>query len=90
MGSSKNEEQSGGEEKPQHEVTIKPFLMSEYPITQAQWRAVAALEKVTIDLEADPSCFKGDNRPVECVSWNDTQEFCARLSNHTKKPYRLP
>ncbi|MFM5960078.1 MAG: formylglycine-generating enzyme family protein, partial [Dolichospermum sp.] len=90
MGSPENEEGNRNEERPQHEVTIKPFLMSEYPITQAQWRAVAALEKVNIDLEADPSCFKGDNRPVECVSWNDTQEFCARLSNHTKKPYRLP
>ncbi|MFM5956725.1 MAG: formylglycine-generating enzyme family protein, partial [Dolichospermum sp.] len=71
MGSPENEEQSRGEEKPQHEVTIKPFLMSEYPITQAQWRAVAALEKVDIDLVSDPSCFKGDNRPVECVSWHE-------------------
>ncbi|MFM6325273.1 MAG: formylglycine-generating enzyme family protein [Microcystis panniformis] len=90
MGSPENEEGSKGEERPQHEVTIKPFLMSKYPITQAQWRAVAALKKVNIDLVSDPSCFKSDNRPVECVSWNDAQEFCARLSNHTKKPYRLP
>ncbi|MFM5928029.1 MAG: formylglycine-generating enzyme family protein [Dolichospermum sp.] len=90
MGSPENEEGSKGEERPQHEVTIKPFLMSKYPITQAQWRAVAALEKVNIDLVSDPSCFKGDNRPVECVSWYEAVEFCARLSNHTKKPYRLP
>ncbi|MFM6255899.1 MAG: formylglycine-generating enzyme family protein, partial [Dolichospermum sp.] len=60
MGSPENEEGNRNEERPQHEVTIKPFLMSEYPITQAQWRAVAALEKVNIDLEADPSGFKGD------------------------------
>ncbi|MFM6669761.1 MAG: formylglycine-generating enzyme family protein, partial [Dolichospermum sp.] len=50
MGSPENEEGNRNEERPQHEVTIKPFLMSEYPITQAQWRAVAALEKVNIDL----------------------------------------
>ncbi|MFM6727373.1 MAG: formylglycine-generating enzyme family protein [Dolichospermum sp.] len=90
MGSPKNEEGNRNEERPQHEVTIKPFLMSEYPITQAQWRAVAALEKVNIDLEADPSCFKGDNRPVECVSWSHAQEFCARLSRMANKAYRLP
>ncbi|MFM6470812.1 MAG: formylglycine-generating enzyme family protein, partial [Dolichospermum sp.] len=90
MGSPENEEQSRGEEKPQHEVTIKPFLMSEYPITQAQWRAVAALEKVDIDLVSDPSCFKGDNRPVECVSWHEAVEFCARLSRIENKVYRLP
>ncbi|MFM5928030.1 MAG: formylglycine-generating enzyme family protein [Dolichospermum sp.] len=90
MGSPKNEEGSINSEKPQHEVTIKPFLMGKYSVTQKQWRTVAALEKVNIDLEADPSCFKGDNRPVEQVSWHDAIEFCARLSNYTKKPYRLP
>ncbi|MFM6252477.1 MAG: formylglycine-generating enzyme family protein, partial [Dolichospermum sp.] len=90
MGSPENEEGSRGEERPQHQVTISPFLMSKYPITQAQWRAVAALEKVNIDLEADPSYFKGDNRPVECVSWHEAVEFCARLSRIENKVYRLP
>ena len=77
-------------EKPQHEVTVQSFFMSKYPITQAQWRAIASLSKVKLDLESDPSRFKGDELPVESVSWEDAQEFCARLSNKTKREYRLP
>ncbi|MFM6908846.1 MAG: formylglycine-generating enzyme family protein, partial [Dolichospermum sp.] len=72
------------------EVTIKPFSMGKYPITQAQWQAVAALPQVNQELKPNPSRFKGANRPVEQVSWHDAVEFCARLSNYTKRPYRLP
>ncbi|MFM6604414.1 MAG: formylglycine-generating enzyme family protein, partial [Dolichospermum sp.] len=90
MGSSKNEKQSRVHERPQHEVTVKSFSMSKYPVTQKQWRAVAALEKVNIDLKSDPSCFKGDDRPVECVSWSHAQEFCARIAQIENKTYRLP
>jgi formylglycine-generating enzyme required for sulfatase activity len=64
--------------------------MGKYPVTQQQWRVVAALPKDKIDLKSDPSYFKGDNLPVECVSWNDAQEFCARLSRMANKTYRLP
>ncbi len=77
-------------EKPQHEVTVKSFFMGKYPITQAQWRAVATLPKVKRDLKRDPSDFKGDNRPVEQVSWYDAVEFCQRLSKKTGREYRLP
>ncbi len=88
MGSSEAE---GSEyEKPQHKVTVQPFFMGKYPVTQAQWRAIASLPKVESDLEANPSYFKGDNLPVETISWDDAKEFCNRLSKKTQKEYRLP
>jgi formylglycine-generating enzyme required for sulfatase activity len=90
MGSPENELERRDSESPQHTVTVQPFFMGKFPVTQAQWAAVATLEKVKIDLELDPSNFKGANRPVECVSWNHAIEFCARLSNKTGKNYRLP
>ncbi|EKU96985.1 hypothetical protein Lepto7375DRAFT_0917 [Leptolyngbya sp. PCC 7375] len=89
MGSPEDEPERG-DESPQHEVTVNPFFMGRYPITQAQWRGVADLPQVNRELEAKPSNFKGDNRPVEQVSWHDAIEFCARLSAHTGREYRLP
>jgi formylglycine-generating enzyme required for sulfatase activity/uncharacterized caspase-like protein len=90
MGAPKNEENSLDRERSQHRVSVPTFLMGKYPVTQAQWRAVAGFPQVKQALEPDPSRFKGDNRPVEQVSWLDTVEFCARLSNHSKRKYRLP
>jgi formylglycine-generating enzyme required for sulfatase activity len=77
-------------EKPQHEVTIPPFYIGKYPITQAQWEKIASLPKINRDLNPKPSHFQGANLPVEKVSWVDAQEFCARLGQHTGKMYRLP
>jgi formylglycine-generating enzyme required for sulfatase activity len=90
MGSPKEEENSIDSERPQHEVTIEPFFMGKYQVTQAQWRFVAQLPQVNRELEQDPSNFKGDNRPVERVSWYDAVEFCDRLSQYTGRTYRLP
>jgi hypothetical protein len=90
MGSPKEEKDSLDRERPQHEVTVQPFFMGKYPVTQAQWRFVAQLRQVNKELDPDPSNFKGDNRPVERVSWYDAVEFCDRLSTHTKRQYRLP
>jgi formylglycine-generating enzyme required for sulfatase activity len=77
-------------ESPQHEVSIPLFFMGRYPITQAQWRAIAILDPIGKQLQPEPSNFKGDNRPVEQISWQDAIEFCARLSRLTGKNYRLP
>jgi formylglycine-generating enzyme required for sulfatase activity/chromosomal replication initiation ATPase DnaA len=77
-------------EKPQHQVTIKPFFMGKYLITQAQWRFVAELPQQHRKLNLEPSRFKGDELPVERVSWYDAVEFCDRLSAYTGKSYCLP
>ncbi len=90
MGSPSSEESSFDRERPQHRVTVPLFFMGRYPITQAQWKAVAAMPEVGKELKSNPSEFKGDKRPVERVSWYDAIEFCARLSVHTQRNYRLP
>ena len=90
MGSPEDEIDRYKDEDSQQSVIVPTFFIGKYPVTQAQWRAVAALPKIDCDLEPDPSNFKGDNRPVEQVSWLDATEFCARLAQHTNRPYRLP
>jgi formylglycine-generating enzyme required for sulfatase activity len=90
MGSPTEELGHRESESPQHLVSIKPFCMGKYPVTQAQWQAVAALPQVNRELDPNPSSFKGENRPVDSVSWDDAVEFCDRLTAHTKRVYRLP
>ncbi|WDD36067.1 formylglycine-generating enzyme family protein (plasmid) [Nostoc sp. UHCC 0926] len=91
MGSPENELERSEDESPQHPVNIQQFCIGKYPVTQAQWKAVAALPQVNKELlDADPSEFKGEQRPVEQVSWYDAVEFCDRLAAHTKRQYRLP
>ena len=90
MGSPKDELERQEIEGPQIEVTLSRFFMGKYPITQAQWRVMAALPQVERELKGDPSRFKGDLRPVESVSWYDAVEFCDRLTILTNRQYRLP
>ncbi len=81
MGSPRSEKGRGDNEH-QHRVRVtKPFYLSVYEVTQAEY------EKV---MGANPSYFKGANRPVNEVSWDDATEFCKRLSAKEGKTYRLP
>ena len=84
MGSPDSDAEADNNEKPAHHVTIsQPFYLGKYPVTQAQWEAV---------METNPSQFQGDrNRPVEHVSWEDTQEFIQRLTaKEIGASFRLP
>ncbi|CCQ49975.1 Protein of unknown function DUF323 [Crocosphaera watsonii WH 8502] len=90
MGSLKTEEGCLPSQTPQHRVTLKPFWMSKYPITQQQWKIVAQLPTIKQSLLGDPANFSHPNHPVEKVSWYDAVEFCARLSQHSQRSYYLP
>jgi formylglycine-generating enzyme required for sulfatase activity len=79
MGSPEGEGDSS--ERPQHRVAVPGFYMGKYEVTQAQWRAL---------MGTNPANFKGDDLPVEGVSWNDAMQFCKRLTQMTGRPYRLP
>ena len=81
MGSPENEERISDDESPQHQVTVPSFFMGKYPVTQAQYQAI---------MGTNPSRFKGRNRPVQGVIWNDAVAFCEKLSQRTGKNYRLP
>ena len=67
-------------EKPEHEVKVSSFYMGKYQVTQRLWQAV---------MGSNPSNFKGDNRPVEKVSWLDAQEFIKKLNSKKEVQYFL-
>jgi len=83
MGSPTNEVGRYNDEDPVHHVTIpEPFYMSKYEVTQKQWSEV---------MDGNPSSFKGNNLPVEKVSWNDVQEFITKANEKEgSDKYRLP
>ena len=81
MGSPEDEE-SRYEDETRHEVTLAHgFWMLETPVTQAMWQSV---------MGDTPSYFKGDDLPVECVSWNACQDFCGKLSRKLGLKLHLP
>ena len=67
--------------QPKHKVTLSPFYIGKYEITQKEWNAI---------MKYNPSYYKGDNLPVEQISWNDCQEFIKRLNEMTNMVFRLP
>ena len=82
MGSPSSEPKLDKDEK-QHRVTLtKGFYMGATEVTQGQWKAITG---------NNPSYFKGDNLPVERVSWNDCREFIRKLNRQEGgNKYRLP
>lgn len=76
MGSTKYDD-----EKPIHTVRLSDFCIGKYEVTQEEWEAV---------MGNNPSHFKGENKPVECVSWKDCQEFIKKLNDLTGLQFRLP
>ena len=68
-------------EKPVHEVCVGDFSIGKFEVTQGQWQAV---------MVSNPASSKGEQNPVENVSWVDVQNFLERLNQQTGKAYRLP
>ena len=82
MGATPEMKNPDDDEKPAHQVTLtNDYYIGKYEVTQALWQAV---------MNSNPSYFKGDNLPVEQVSWNDCQEFISKLNSITGKTFRLP
>ena len=69
------------DQMPTHSVTLSSYYICKYEVTQALWRAV---------MGSNPSNFKGNNLPVENVSWYDCQTFIKRLNSYTGRDFRLP
>ena len=81
MGATSEMTNPYSDEKPTHQVTLSSYYIGETEVTQALWTAV---------MGNNPSNFKGDNLPVENVSWEDCQTFIGKLNDLTGKSFRLP
>ena len=82
MGATSEMQYPEDDEKPVHQVTLtNDYYMGKYEVTQALWQVV---------MGSNPSKFKGDDLPVEQVSWNDCQEFISKLNSMTGRMFRLP
>jgi len=81
MGCTDGECPEDGREEPPHKVTLSSFKIAKYTVTQEQWEVI---------MGNNPSYFKGNNLPVEMVTWYDVQAFITKLNTLTGKTYRLP
>ena len=82
MGATSEMQKPYNDEKPVHQVTLtNNYYMGKYEVTQSLWQTV---------MGSNPSKFKGDDLPVERVSWNDCQEFISKLNSMTGRKFRLP
>ncbi len=80
-GTSEQGRHAEGDEKPVHNVTLSNYFIGQTEVTLALWQAV---------MGSNPSWNKGDNLPVEKVSWNDCQMFITKLNQLTGQKFRLP
>jgi len=70
------------QEKPVHEVCLDGFYLGKYEVTQGQWQKI---------MGSNPAYFKkGDNFPVDQVSWDDVQGYISKLNTKAGKTFRLP
>ena len=77
-------------EKPVHQVTVSSFSIGQTEVTQALWYAVMGQKPTTGGYHWSSTYGLGDNRPAYYVSWDDCQEFIAKLNQLTGKQFRLP
>jgi formylglycine-generating enzyme required for sulfatase activity len=75
-------------EIPARTVTIKPFFISKFEITQAQWRAI--MGDLNFVENTGIAGMKNDKHPIFGVTWAEAKEFCQKLLQKTGKKYRLP
>lgn len=82
MGSPDNEKDRDKDEGPVHEVCVDGFYMGKYEVTQREWKKIMGKNLAYFN--------KGDEYPVEQVSWHDIQNFIKKLNSKAGKNYRLP
>ena len=81
MGANEEDSEAYTDEQPAHQVTLSSYSIGETVVTQALWEAI---------MGNNPSHFKGADRPVERVSWDDCQDFIRKLNEKTNRKFRLP
>ena len=89
MGAPEGESESKTSERPQHQVSVPPFYLCKHPVTLDQWRAVMGARPEMMRI-AESSLKKSGRQPAVRVSFDEVQEFCARLSRKTRRTWRLP